>query len=336
MKKIITSLFAILISTYYFSQIPSYVNQNQLKGWWSFNGSCTNLIDNQFNGTVYGASISTDRNGVDNSSMYFNGINNYIEIGNLLDISNESVISISAWFKPEQSTNPLNQYVGIDFGKKTTGNLSLRIRSNSDRQFQSLLAESSLSGNKIESCISDNNYSYSEWYHLVAIYKNNATYLYVNGELQSNIYSSGALLSQVPSSAILNFGKSFTDLDNENFFLGSIDDIGIWNRELTELEINDLYVSDESLNLKTITKNKTINIYPNPTSDYLSVTINDGEYEGIKLIFVNQLGQIVFNSKISDITTTINSKKIGSNGCYSVLIYDINDTLIDTKSIVIN
>ena len=62
--------------------IPSYVPKDGLVGWWPFNGNANDESGNGNNGTVNGATLSTDRNGVANSAYSFNGFNNFIEILN--------------------------------------------------------------------------------------------------------------------------------------------------------------------------------------------------------------------------------------------------------------
>lgn len=452
-KSIILSLL-VFFSLPILSQIPSYVNQTGLKGWWPFTGNANNIVNNSSDGTVNGAVLSEDRYGGQSSSYYFNGINNWIEIGDIINLSEEQAVSISAWFKPEQTNSLNNQYVGIDIGKKSSGNLSLRVRGKFDNEFQSIFGEAYDYLTNLESSISDINYIYDEWYHLVAIYKNNATYLYVNGTLQSNnTVSNGGLLNQIPDNAILNFGKSYTDNDYENYYKGSLDDIGVWNRELTEQEINQLFISCKiitqqpediltqtnnsiqfNVNINTgitsykwqanpsslgwvdvpenqnyqgvyknvLTVNNTtlshddmmfrvihikddcidtseiakinildtckytvydtvsvsitdtliinteylstsnelkrsiIKVYPNPTNSQLNITFNDREYQGYRLLFLNQLGQVVLDTEISDVTTTLNTNQIGSSGSYSILFYDNEDILIVTKNIIIN
>ena len=43
------------------AQVPSYVPSNGLVGWWGFNGNANDESGNGNNGTVFGASLSTDR-----------------------------------------------------------------------------------------------------------------------------------------------------------------------------------------------------------------------------------------------------------------------------------
>jgi hypothetical protein len=72
MKKqlLFLSLFAINVLT---AQIPSYVPTNGLVGYWPFNGNANDISGNGNNGTVNGATLTTDRFGNTNSAYSFDG-----------------------------------------------------------------------------------------------------------------------------------------------------------------------------------------------------------------------------------------------------------------------
>ena len=81
MYRIVILLVSLLISQFSVqSQIPSYVPTNGLQGWWPFNGNANDESGYSQNGTVFGATLSTDRFGQALKSYSFNGNNNYIEI----------------------------------------------------------------------------------------------------------------------------------------------------------------------------------------------------------------------------------------------------------------
>ena len=85
--------------------IPAYVPSNGLVGWWPFNGNANDESGNGNNGTVNGATLTSDRNGSANSAYSFNGISNYIEClsNSTLQVSN--AYSISLWFNSNLFNN---------------------------------------------------------------------------------------------------------------------------------------------------------------------------------------------------------------------------------------
>ena len=52
--------------------IPSYVPTVGLVGWWPFNGNAYDESSNTNDGTVNGATLTIDRNGIVNSAFDFN------------------------------------------------------------------------------------------------------------------------------------------------------------------------------------------------------------------------------------------------------------------------
>jgi hypothetical protein len=105
MKKLnLTLLLAVFFTAFSFAQVPAYVPTNGLVGWWPFNGNANDESGNGNNGTVNGATLTTDRNGVANRAYSFAGSNNHILINNGLISNVFSSFSISLWFK----TNTIN------------------------------------------------------------------------------------------------------------------------------------------------------------------------------------------------------------------------------------
>ena len=58
--------------------IPSNVPTDGLVGYWPFNGNANDQSGNGNNGTVNGATLTTDRNGNENSAYSFDGLNDFI------------------------------------------------------------------------------------------------------------------------------------------------------------------------------------------------------------------------------------------------------------------
>src|SRR5207245_1406816 len=74
-----------------------------------FSGNANDFSGNNHNGTVYGAQLAGDRFGNPNSAYLFNGINNYIAVGNLGSIISSDEISICFWAKADsfKTNSPL-------------------------------------------------------------------------------------------------------------------------------------------------------------------------------------------------------------------------------------
>ena len=70
MKKTITIL-SLLISIAVNAQLPNYVPTSGLVGWWPYTGNANDVSGNGHNGTVSGATLTTDRFGNANKAYAF-------------------------------------------------------------------------------------------------------------------------------------------------------------------------------------------------------------------------------------------------------------------------
>ena len=75
------------------SQLSGILN-NGLVGYWPFNGNANDESGNGNNGTVNGATLTTDRYGNTNSAYDFDGIDDYIQASNY---SSNSSFTFSGW-----------------------------------------------------------------------------------------------------------------------------------------------------------------------------------------------------------------------------------------------
>jgi hypothetical protein len=74
-KLLLLSLGLIMTAQIIYSQVPSYVPSNGLVGYWGFNGNANDQSGNGNNGTVNGATLTSDRFGNNNSAYSFDGSN---------------------------------------------------------------------------------------------------------------------------------------------------------------------------------------------------------------------------------------------------------------------
>ena len=158
--------------------IPSYVPQNGLVGWWPFNGNANDESGNGNNGTVNGATLTADRNGKTNSAYNFDGVNNFIQI-QALNVSNLSIsawININSWNTPGGlggivSTLMGPFYTGYEFRIDNTGITTMVLGGNG----------SWYSNSDIQSIQLGN------WLHLVTSWDGATSKLYINNILVKSL-----------------------------------------------------------------------------------------------------------------------------------------------------
>jgi hypothetical protein len=265
-----------------FGTFPS----NGLIAWYPFNGNMNDESGNGNNGSNNGVYLSTDRFGTVNSSYYF-GQNNNGSSG--ITITNNSILnfgiglnkqfSISLWYYEDSLLNiALNGQFGLLLKK---GNLN----GNSSGQDYSIYREgselgsgcgsSSLAGGDNCSWGGVNTTSVKNWHNYTVVFNQNIG----NAGGTKNVYIDG-----VSNSSCNYYSKNATN--NNPLYIGSagfkgkIDDISIWNRTLTQTEIQTLY-NGRNPNTKIIwsTSDTTnsINVSPTASTTY-SCTLRIGSF----------------------------------------------------------
>ena len=222
---------------------PSWAGINDgLVAYYPFNGNANDESGNGHNGTVYSATLTTDRFGNPNSAYSFNGIGNYIKAS--ASGLPTGTRTVSLWFYANTIVNhpELMGYGGGAYA--TTWFMSI----NSTNIPGSILLESHWDVNRLD-------YFYNQppvgaWYHLVATTDINGTKIYVNGELKAsnNIYINNTIVDgkdlAIGSITDTSGFAPYTDV-NVSFFDGKIDDVRIYNRALSTSEIQELYTGAE-------------------------------------------------------------------------------------------
>jgi hypothetical protein len=307
MKTRLLLLCFILISSLINAQIA-----NGLVADYSFNtGDATDQAGSN-DGTVFGATLTTDRFGNANSAYYFDGITNYISLGSS-SIVKQSTGTISVWVNIDAISNTGTGYAynpiivckNDQFGGSYFEGYAMYVAMN-DNKIAVINTESQTSNEKY--MFSNSAFSNDSWHHIVMAYDNDSLWFYSNGQLEGKILKSFS--STFSASEIVSLGTS-NSLGNNRFFNGGIDDVRFYNRVLSSSEVNELFNEENPLtasiteNIKT---NKEIQIYPNPASS--SIQINVTEPTAISIYSV--VGEVVSSFLIeSKLTIDLSSFKTG-------------------------
>jgi hypothetical protein len=193
-----------------------------------------------YNGTlVNGATYGT---GIINQGFSLDGVNDYVDFGNVLDFDGSAPLSISAW-------------VNINSG---TGNKSILSKMNSSSPndgYQFWVSNRSLQFAICSNINTDAVYVYSTsnavplstWCHCVVTYDGSKTAagvnLYIDGSVNNIIFTDNFTGTSANSYSANIGARSGTN----NFFNGLVDEVATWNRELTASEVTELYNSGAGL-----------------------------------------------------------------------------------------
>lgn len=290
MKKTLLTV-AITCAFSVFSQIPNYVPTNGLQAFWPFTGNTNDLTANANHLTNNGATLIPDRNGVANAAYSFNGTSSYLEkTSPSFTFSPTSTFSVSFWVNRSST----NAGVALMSGT-TTANFFIWL-------FQGSTSNNMFGTNKQQSAWiwANSPFLVNQWEHYVCMYINGVMRVYRNGvlEVSATYTHTGAISGVLP----LFFGRGVSG----NYFSGSIDDVAIWNRSLTNCEIQKMYNS------------QLPNIVSNAGADFTvckgdTITLS-GTGSGGNTYNWN-LGIINNNPFVINTTTTYTYTAVGQFGC---------------------
>lgn len=210
-----------------------------LVGYWNFDeGAGTTAYDRSGkgnHGTLSGTLTTSWTGGKVWDSLYFNGSDNFVEA---LDSDSLRIwwnnISISAWIKSASSVN--YRTVVSKWYHLADGGYSLRLTRDTEpikafTVFNNGITEWNSAG-------SYNNITNDVWYYIVWTRTASKNCLYVNGVLDACIASEGNLTT---NSFPLRIGRLSTSVGMNEYFSGSIDEVRVYNRTLSDTEILSLY-----------------------------------------------------------------------------------------------
>ena len=314
MKKLLYLFLTIVfICQYTIAQVPTYVPTDGLVAYYPFNGNANDESGNGNNGTNNGAALTNDRFGNSNTAFYFSSAGCETRIDATINTSSITTgLTISVWI-----LRVGNGCIGprvLDFNN-TSGNPG-RMTIGWDNSGFGNIGSYTSNGTDVYSAWtkpSDN-----IWTHLV----------YTNDSSFGRFYQDGILFNTVSSTGnpILLGNAAFGRMNQPAYdaFNGKLDDIGIWNRPLTQEEITTLYES-EVLSTNTANYENNINIYPNPANDHITIDFgNLDNVEGWNIKIINILGQEVLSQPMN--TDKINVSEL-SKGVYIIRVSDgVNQT----------
>ena len=310
------------------SVLPSNL-QTGLVGYWPFNGNANDTSGNGNNGTVNGATLTTDRFGNANSAYFFNG--NYITIphSNSFDFND---FSVSTWISTSQST------VGavikqLNYSNAANERFSIGVNNPLSTAHFAVKYNNS-------SCIAGVGWQYNsstqflfnnQYHHLVGTVSGNTTKLYIDGVLVNTVvlpYDQ----SSICFGGDIQIGRDWSSFFH--YFLGNIDDIAIYNRTLSSEEISQLFNYTQTLySWSTGETTATINPTPTATTTYwCDVTTNGVTCRKEITITVNPIVMPTFTQVVATCSNAVMTPlpTTSTNGITGTWSPAINNTTTTT------
>ena len=283
-----------------FGLCQGQVVKKGLVGYWPFNGNADDESINNNNGTVKGASLTTDRFGVKNAAYEFDGFGDYIDCGyssNILISTNTT----NFWFLYTDTTtaqnfvnntNSENGEWGAVYYNHPTAGLVAGISGGSN--------DSWIAG------VTKKNFRYadSSWHMFTSAYsaKDNSLSFYIDGKFISNITDQNkdfingrdSLRHNGKEHWVFGVRSQFitSGTSTPGYLKGALDDVMLFNRVLTQSEITKLFNATSSIEKEANIINNSVSIYPNPVTSLISISIDPSQIDENYRLY-NSYGQLV-------------------------------------------
>jgi len=209
------------------------VSTEGLVGHWKLSGDARDYSGNNNHGTVFGGvQWVEDRKGEKNGAAEFDGVDDYVNIPDSASLKINTAITVSAWIKTLAIKNDMFimiKWHGFSLESKRpwapNGQFVLFIDGGERR------------------VLFNNSHHDGEWHHLVVTYSSDSRTIisYLDGKKDNSNVLSGLSTYLMSTSSnplyLLRWGSSYKN--------GLIDDVRVYNRALSETEIQNLYKNYE-------------------------------------------------------------------------------------------
>jgi hypothetical protein len=317
----------LLISLLTFSSLFAQNITDGLLLHYEFNGNAIDSSINSHHGTISGTTFGLDRFENPNSAAYFDGIDDFIDLPNLIELKPNLPVSFSFWIKYDsqsfQDRAVFNtsfeddRSTGVYFNTQiTTGNYAINF-GDGTYNYISTTRRTLTSNESIEN---------TNWHHIAVIVRSATDMsIFVDCKDYKGEYSGtggGLVYSNTPGS----IGRRDRNLGvPANYFKGILDDFRYWDRELSISDIN--YLCGILSVSEFDSDSNSIIVYPNPSNGIVNI---NSSIEFNSIVIHNTLGQQIiylpFNKRID----------LGfiPNGIYYMSL--IKEDLIIKRKIVLN
>ncbi|MHC4189334.1 MAG: LamG-like jellyroll fold domain-containing protein [Planctomycetota bacterium] len=217
--------------------IPIY--ESNLVGWWKLDDEGTDTVVVDYSGYDHHGTLGGDPQyvaGYDGDALELDG-DDYVIIDGYKGVTGTGAFSITAWVRKEGPTGGNCEIVG--WGSTGGGN-RMEFRFNSGNNRIRIECGSGYAQN-------DTALTTGEWHHVALTVRENSTYadgpnFYLDGQLNTRANTDSDPVHPVANFNVI-FGQRYNQT-NDRWFTGLIDDVRIYDKELTAEEVGKAMLGD--------------------------------------------------------------------------------------------
>ncbi|MFN5294023.1 MAG: LamG domain-containing protein, partial [Flavobacteriales bacterium] len=301
---------------------------NGLVAWYPFCGNANDASGNENNCQAINTTLIADRFGNPNSAYSFDGSSSHI-IGSSTNLPGQER-TVSVWFYSEVlDTRPIGSSI-LGYGGTNCGNSWLQVIDNLGNlpSSQNAFEVQGHCNNVSVTSSFGNNAPVNQWHNWVVVTSVDGTNFYLDGVqiASSQLFINNTYVNNrsfVIGATPAPNGYGFYSDSNVAPWLGSLDDIGIWNRRLTQNEILELFQANYvSSSWSTGETTPSITVSPTETTTY-SVTVTQGNQTCTSdvIITVNQPSSAAIEASIIEGETyEFNGQSLIAAGTYEAVL----------------
>ncbi len=200
-----------------------------------FNGNAKDSSIYGNHGFALGAILAKDRHGLENHAYYFDGVDDFVEVAHDTSLYVYNEFSISVWINPLSFNRMGSRIVDKSIGSSYGLNLDTYDKNFEGRRIRLQAANSGL-------YMSETPLDTATWYHIVTTFKDGYNAIYINGQLDFEATGPITYLKNADTPLRIGFDTGVrVGPDYDDGFHGYIDDVRLYNRVLTEDEIQRLF-----------------------------------------------------------------------------------------------
>lgn len=252
------SLLLLVNCNFIFGQtLPTFIDTTGLVAFYAFNGNANDLSGRGNNGTIFGGpTFQNDRLGQANQAILLDGSDDYISIPRNSSLEPTNALTINAWITPTRMSNvgwrnlivkpttpAVDPYVSYSIQTSSAAPINNKWQFNLSNgtagSLKPLLAKEAFPNN--------------DTLMLTAVLSQGVMKLYINGKLDTTRTFTGNI-GYSAQNLLIGYGMTGAN----EYYKGAIDEIAIWNKPLTENQIQAIYNNGGCNPRFEITKSKPI------------------------------------------------------------------------------